>query len=69
MVIMSRPDPPFEFVQTVLVDKILREGFRPSDFPVEQPTKLQYFINLRVTKALGLDVPLHLQQLADEVVE
>jgi len=36
---------------------------------VEQPTKFQYFISLKVTKALGLDVPLHLQQLADEVIE
>ena len=53
----------------VLVDKILREGSRPGDLPVEQPTKFQYFINLKVTKALGLNVPLHLQQLADEVIE
>jgi putative ABC transport system substrate-binding protein len=53
----------------VLVDKILREGSRPSDLPVEQPTKFLYFVNLKVAKALGLDVPLHLQQLADAVVE
>ena len=53
----------------VLVDKILKEGVRPSELPVEQPTKFQYFINLRVTKALGFDVPPHLQQLADEVIE
>ena len=53
----------------VLVDKILREGSRPGDLPVEQPTKFQYFISLKVTKALGLDVPLHLQQLADEMIE
>ena len=53
----------------VLVDKILREGSRPGELPVEQPTKFQYFINLKVTKALGLEVPLHLQQFADEVVE
>jgi putative ABC transport system substrate-binding protein len=52
-----------------LVDKILRESSRPSDFPVEQPTKLQFFINLKVAKAVGLEVPLHLQQIADEVVE
>jgi putative tryptophan/tyrosine transport system substrate-binding protein len=53
----------------VLVDKILKEGFKPSELPVEQPAKFQYFINLKVTKALGLQVPLHLQQLADEVIE
>jgi putative ABC transport system substrate-binding protein len=53
----------------VLVDKILKEGFKPSELPVEQPAQFQYFINLKVTNALGLQVPLHLQQLADEVIE
>jgi len=52
-----------------LVSKILKEGVKPGDIPVEQPTKFQYFINLKVAKALGLSVPLHLQQLADEVIE
>jgi putative ABC transport system substrate-binding protein len=52
----------------VLVDKILK-GSIPSELPVEQPTRFQYFINLKTAKTLGLDVPLHLQQLADEVIE
>jgi putative tryptophan/tyrosine transport system substrate-binding protein len=52
----------------VLVDKILK-GSRPNELPVEQPTKFQYFVNLKTAKALGIDVPLHLQQLADEVIE
>jgi putative ABC transport system substrate-binding protein len=50
------------------VDKILR-GTKAGDIPVEQPTKFDLIINLKTAKALGLDVPLHLQQLADEVIE
>jgi hypothetical protein len=34
-----------------------------------QPTKFELVINMRAAKALGFDVPLHLQQLADEVIE
>jgi len=37
--------------------------------PVQAPTKYQLVINLKTSKALSLDVPLHLQQVADEIVE
>ena len=52
----------------VYVDKILK-GASPAQLPVEQPTRLQLLLNLKTAKALGLDVPLHFQQLADEVIE
>jgi putative ABC transport system substrate-binding protein len=49
-------------------DRILK-GEKPSDLPVQAPTKYELVINLRAAKALGLNVTQQFQQLADRIID
>ena len=63
------PDRPDQYRRTAIyVDKILK-GAKPSELPIEQPTKFELIVNRKIAKSLGIELPASVIVGADEVIE
>jgi putative ABC transport system substrate-binding protein len=57
------------FIRSGYFVKRILDGAPPGDLPVEQPTRAQLWVNLKTTKSIGVDLPVYIQQLADQTIE
>ena len=57
------------YLRSAYFVKRILDGANPGDLPVEQPSRIELWINLRTAKALNLTVPASLLAIADEVIE
>jgi putative tryptophan/tyrosine transport system substrate-binding protein len=57
------------FIRSGYFIKRILDGANPGDLPVEQPTQIELWINLKTAGAIGVEIPLQLQQLAERLIE
>jgi putative ABC transport system substrate-binding protein len=62
-------DPGESFTRAAALTDLILKGAKPAELPFEQPTRYNLVINLKMAKAIGLDVPFNLLARADEVIE